>query len=127
MEWILNSDGPIWAQLTEQLRQRIVTGMYPPGEKLPPVRELAAEAGVNPNTMQRALAQLEADGLAVTNRTTGRIVTDDEAVIKRLRMSMAQERINTYLSSMEVLGFSRQEACDLLTGKEREEDKWLTN
>ena len=61
MEWKLNDDRPIWLQLAEQMTRRIITGVYPPGSKLPPVRELAAEAGVNPNTMQRALAQLEQD------------------------------------------------------------------
>lgn len=71
MEWKLNDDRPIWLQLAEQMTRRIITGVYPPGSKLPPVRELAAEAGVNPNTMQRALAQLEQDGLAKADRTAG--------------------------------------------------------
>ena len=65
MEWKLTDDRPIWMQLSEQMARRIVAGQYPPGSKLPAVRELAADAGVNPNTMQRALAQLENDGLAV--------------------------------------------------------------
>ena len=114
MEWLFNGDRPIWVQLHEQLRQRIVTGIYPSGEKLPTVRDLAAEAEVNPNTMQRALAQLEADGLAVANRTTGRVVTDNQEVLKMERMKMAEEKIREYLNSMEVLGFTAQEAKDLL-------------
>jgi len=61
MDWRFTDDRPIWLQLTEQLTRRIITGVYPPGSRLPPVRELAAQAGVNPNTMQRALAQLEQD------------------------------------------------------------------
>ena len=64
MEWNLSGDRPIWLQLSQQLARRILVGAYPPGSRLPSVRELAAEAGVNPNTMQRALAQLEQDGLA---------------------------------------------------------------
>ena len=85
MEWKLNDDRPIWLQLTEQMTRRIITGVYPPGSKLPPVRELAAEAGVNPNTMQRALAQLEQDGLAKADRTAGRLVTQDTAVLDAVR------------------------------------------
>lgn len=122
MEWFFSGDRPIWVQLTEQLRQRIVTGVYPPGEKLPAVRELAAEAGVNPNTMQRALARLEADGLAVTNRTAGRLVTDDEKALQNARMEMAAERIRAYLKSMEDLGFSAEEAKDLLVRMEEREN-----
>ena len=72
MDWRFTDDRPIWLQLTEQLTRRIITGVYPPGSRLPPVRELAAQAGVNPNTMQRALAQLEQDGLAFADRTAGR-------------------------------------------------------
>ena len=80
MDWKLEDDRPIWTQLTEQLKRRIIAGVYPPGSKLPPVRELAAEAGVNPNTMQRALAQLEQDGLARADRTAGRLVTQDAEI-----------------------------------------------
>ena len=65
MDWTFTEDRPIWQQLTEQITLRILKGTYLPGDKLPAVRELAAQAGVNPNTMQRALAQLEADGLVV--------------------------------------------------------------
>ena len=79
MDWKLTGDRPIWQQLTEQVALRILTGEYPPGSRLPAVRELAAQAGVNPNTMQRAMAQLEQDGLAVGSRTAGRTVTVDGA------------------------------------------------
>lgn len=89
MEWKLNDDRPIWLQLAEQMTRRIITGVYPPGSKLPPVRELAAEAGVNPNTMQRALAQLEQDGLAKADRTAGRLVTQDTAILDAVRRAEA--------------------------------------
>ena len=75
MNWQFTDDRPIWQQITEQLTLRILRGEYPPGERLPGVRELAAQAGVNPNTMQRALAQLETDGLALGSRTAGRTVS----------------------------------------------------
>jgi len=122
VEWVFNGDRPIWIQLHEQLRQRIVTGVYPSGERLPAVRELAAEAEVNPNTMQRALAQLEADGLALTNRTAGRVVTDNEEVLKMERMKMAHEKIREYLESMAVLGFTVEEAKELLVRREQQEN-----
>jgi len=115
VEWNLNGKGPIWLQLADHLRLAIVTGVYPLGEKLPSVRDLASEAAVNPNTMQRALVQLEADGLAVTNRTNGRTVTEDEAVIKKLRSSMAKEKAETYLGSMKTLGFEADEAMEMLS------------
>ena len=89
MDWHFTDDRPIWQQLTEQLTLRILKGEYPPGGKLPAVREIAAQAGVNPNTMQRAMAQLEQDGLAVANRTAGRTVTEDAAVIQAARRARA--------------------------------------
>ena len=88
MEWKLSDDRPIWLQLSQQLARRILVGAYPPGSRLPSVRELAAEAGVNPNTMQRALAQLEQDGLARADRTAGRLVTQDTAVLDAARRAL---------------------------------------
>ena len=76
MQWQLRGDRPIYQQLMEQLTEQIVSGQLGAGDKVPPVRELAAEAGVNPNTMQRALADLEREGLMYTNRTSGRYVTE---------------------------------------------------
>lgn len=120
MEWIFNDDRPIWLQINEQLRRGIVIGLYPAGERLPSVRELASEAGVNPNTMQRALAQLETDGLAVTNRTTGRVVTDDSAVLKELREKMAESIIESFMRDMEALGFTAAEVASLLAKRGEE-------
>ena len=114
MEWKLTDGRPIWVQLHEQLRQRIATGAYPRGSRMPSVRELAAEAGVNPNTLQRALAQLEADGLVSTNRTAGRTVTEDGVVLSRICIELANERIREYLHSMALLGFTKDEAVELL-------------
>ena len=114
MEWIIADDRPIWLQLYEQLTLRIVTGYYAMGEKMPTVRELAAEAGVNPNTMQRALAYLEDRGLAESNRTAGRMVTADQEKIQTVRMELARTRIDEYLQGMRILGFTEAEARDLL-------------
>lgn len=118
MEWKLTDDRPIWMQLSEQMARRIVAGQYPPGSKLPPVRELAADAGVNPNTMQRALAQLESDGLAVSNRTAGRAVTEDSAAIESVRRTMARRITKEFLSAIADLGYTREDALALLKEEE---------
>ena len=118
MEWNLEDGRPIWSQLTRQLTRRIITGVYPPGSKLPSVRELAAEAGVNPNTMQRALAQLEQDGLAKADRTAGRLVTQDAEILERVRRAEAQAIIRQYLDAMAALGFTREQAASFLREEE---------
>ena len=123
MDWTIENDRPIWLQLYEQLTLRIVTGQYPMGSKMPTVRELAAEAGVNPNTMQRALAYLEEQGLATSNRTAGRMVTDDREKIQEVRMELARTCMDAYLQGMKVLGFTEAEARALLTEGEAE---WKT-
>ena len=119
MQGKLNDDRPIWVQLTEQLTEQIVSGGYLPGARVPPVRELAGEAGVNPNTMQRALAQLEADGLVITNRTAGRTVTEDGAAIAAVRGRLAEQKVDQYLDGMETLGYSQQEAARLAGERRR--------
>ena len=110
MDWVFTGDRPIWQQLTEQLTLRILQGEYPPGERLPGVRELAAQAGVNPNTMQRALAQLETDGLAVGGRTAGRTVTENREVIQSVRETRARAAVIACLELLSGLGYSREDA-----------------
>ena len=119
MDFKIQSSRPIWQQLTEQLRQRIVTGVYPPGSRFPAVRELASEAGVNPNTMQRAMSQLETDELVITNRTLGRTVTDKTEVLEQMRKRMARERTEEYFGDMKALGYDRAEAAEMAQ-RERE-------
>lgn len=114
MEWNLDNGRPIWPQLSQQLARRIIAGIYPPGSRLPPVRELAAEAGVNPNTMQRALAQLEQDGLAKADRTAGRLVTQDTGTLEAARLREAEAVIRDYFEAMAALGYSREQAVQLL-------------
>ena len=114
MEWKLSDDRPIWLQLSQQLARRIVVGAYPPGSRLPSVRELAAEAGVNPNTMQRALAQLDQTGLTRTDRTAGRLVTQEQAVLEQARRQEAQVAIGQYFDAMAQLGYDRAGALELL-------------
>jgi DNA-binding transcriptional regulator YhcF (GntR family) len=119
MEWKFTNDRPIWIQLSEQLIRRMITGVYPPGSRLPPVRELAAEAGVNPNTMQRALAQLEQEGLTHADRTAGRLVTQDEALLNAARRNAADEVMAQYFTAMAALGYTRREAIAALKEDER--------
>ena len=110
MDWTFTDDRPIWQQLTEQLTGRILKGEYPPGGRLPAVRELASQAGVNPNTMQRALAQLEADGLAVGSRTAGRTVTEDAAVIEAAAKARARAAVAACLEVLSQLGYGAEDA-----------------
>ncbi len=110
MDWSLTDSGPIWQQLAEQLTLGILRGEYPPGGRLPAIRELAAQAGVNPNTMQRALAALEQGGLAVANRTTGRTVTEDGDVITQARRERAKAAVAGCLGVLKGLGYSQEEA-----------------
>ena len=122
MQWKLTDDRPIWLQLTEQLTERIVSGVYPTGSRMPPVRELAAEAGVNPNTMQRALQQLEREGLVFTQRSSGRFITEDTAAIGEAKRTLARQHIEQFMASMKKLGYTREEIIALLESGE-EEDK----
>lgn len=118
MEWNLSGDRPIYLQLCEQITLYLVSGVWAPGSRLPSVRELAVDAGVNPNTMQRALAQLESEGLVITHRTAGRVVTEDAAVLERVRERLAQTKIDEYLSGMATLGYTAADAIALLQRKE---------
>ena len=124
MAWNLQSDRPIYAQLVEQIQRMIVTGVFPAGSRLPSVRELAVEAAVNPNTMQRALARLEEDGLLYTQRTSGRYVTEETNRIMQAKEAMAGELIRQFIENMEKLGYTREQAMELIKRqKEGEECK----
>lgn len=122
MDWELHDDRPIYAQLVDEIRLRIVSGTYPLGERLPSVRELAAEAAVNPNTMQRALTELERIGLVHTQRTSGRTVTEDAPLVLATREALASAQARAFLERMEQLGFSRQEAGAYLEKAIKEEE-----
>ncbi len=115
MQWELNSEKPVYLQLVEQIQAGIISGYYKPGDKLPSVRDLAAEATVNPNTMQKAMAELERTGLLYTNRTTGRYITSDEALIKQLKEQSAKEQVREFFDRMSLLGFHPEETYELIT------------
>ena len=114
MEWTFRADAPIYTQLCEQLTLAIVSGVFGPGERLPAVRELAVDAGVNPNTVQRALSELERDGLVYSQRTAGRFVTDDAERIERERRVLAEGRAKSFLAAMRQLGYDRVQTVVLL-------------
>ena len=109
MRWQFSNDAPIYAQLIAQIKVGIVSGAFPPGERLPSVRDLATEAGVNPNTMQRALAELERDGLVYSQRTAGRFVTEDKTMIDAAKLGLAENHIKTVLLARTRLGYQREE------------------
>ena len=115
MPWNLNSDRPIFMQLIEIIQQSILSGTYPPGSKLPSVRDLAAQAAVNPNTMQKALAELERSGLVYSQRTSGRFITEDISMIEELKNTLAKTTIEQFLKSMQQLGFQKEETVALIT------------
>lgn len=116
MPWELQSDRPIYTQLVEQVELRILGGVYPPGGRLPSVRDMAQEAAVNPNTMQRALAQLEEAGLLVTQRTSGRSVTEDTQMITQARERLAKEQIEQFLENMRKLGYEPKDTLGMVNG-----------
>ena len=114
MEWEFRADAPIYTQLCEQLTLAIVSGVFAAGERLPAVRELAVDAGVNPNTVQRALGELERGGLVYAQRTAGRFVTEDTARIAQERQKLAEARARDFLAAMRKLGCDRAETVALL-------------
>lgn len=114
MPWTFESDRPIYTQLLEKIRLNIISGTYPIGSKLPSVRDLAAEAAVNPNTMQKALAELERSELIYSQRTSGRYVTEDADMIQKIKEDMAQEKIQEFMKLMRQIGFEPEEICILI-------------
>ena len=123
MEWKIDDSRPIWPQIKEQLMRDIVAGKYPMGSPFPTVRDLAEDAKVNRNTMQRALSELESEGLVITNRTSGRTVTMDENLIKLTRGNIAREKIVSFKQEMEDMGFTLEEIIDLMSSSKNEEKK----
>lgn len=122
MSWNLDSSRPIYAQIIEKVSLDIVSGKYQPGDKLPSVRDLAAQAGVNPNTMQKALSELERENLVHSARTRGRFITEDKAMIEKMREELASTQIKEFLNKMSQIGFDYEKTITLLEklGKENQ-------
>lgn len=110
VDYIFDNDRPIYIQLVEKLKIEIISGKLKIGERLPSVRELALMVKVNPNTMQKALVELENQKLIYTERTNGKFVTNDFELIEKVKKELAGEKIKDYLKSMEDIGFDRQDA-----------------
>ena len=106
MKWTFKEGVPIYTQLMEQIKAHIAGGTFQPGEQIPPVRELALDAGVNPNTMQRALAELEREGLLYSVRTSGRFVTEDLEVLKGLKTDLSRSFIEEMFDNLRKLGMN---------------------
>ena len=119
MKWSFDNERPIYTQIIESMKLFIVSGEIKPGDRVPAVRELAAEAEVNPNTMQRALAELERIGLLYTNRTSGRFVTENVDIIEAIKLDIARKSVADFLVAMEKIGYSRAEIVKLLENFER--------
>ena len=121
MDWSFNNDMPIYTQLVDKIKLSIVSGQLPPGQKLSAVRDLAAEAKVNPNTMQRAFQELERAGLVFSQRSSGRYVTEDVEIIMEAKKAMARQYVQSFMKSMEQLGYTGEEILHLLEEGEKEE------
>ncbi|WP_455677703.1 GntR family transcriptional regulator [Sharpea azabuensis] len=121
MKWEFKNGIPIYLQIIAQIKVMIASGELRAGSKIPPVREMAVEAGVNPNTMQRALTQLEQEGLLYTQRTAGRFVSEDENVMKELRKAMSEQYIADMFHNLEKMGMDKQEIIAAV--KDYQEDK----
>ena len=119
MQWEFNNREPVYQQIISHIRDAVLSGEFTPGSRIPPVRELAAEARVNPNTMQRALAELEREGLLVSGGSTGRFVTDDRTVLSRLHAEAVARLAESCVREFAALGLTAEEAAAaLLTRKE---------
>ena len=114
MRWNLDNNSPLYLQIADKIKLGIVSGEYAPGSRIDSVRDLAEKTGVNPNTMQRAMSKLEDEGLLLTNRTSGKYVTEDIQMIDKFKHELAKEYIKNFLDSMEQTGFSREEIIHLL-------------
>ena len=109
LDYIFDNERPIYIQLVERLRKEIVSGKLKAGERLPSVRELALTTRVNPNTMQKALVELENEGLVYTERTNGKFVTTNNELIEKIKKALAEEKINNFLNDMKNIGITYEE------------------
>lgn len=114
MSFKLNSDKPVYLQIMEQIELDILSGKYKPGDKFPSVRELASHAMVNPNTMQKALSELERNGLVYSQRTSGRFITDNKELLETMKRDIAKKEVQDFITHMKTLGFTNKEIQTLI-------------
>lgn len=126
MSWDLSSDRPVYLQIVEKIQSDIVAGVYKAGDKLPSVRELAAEAAVNPNTMQKALTELEKTGLVYTNRTSGRYISEDENLLLQMRKDLASIETASFLKKMKLYRYSEEDIFQLIKDQNKDNEEAYT-
>ncbi len=122
MQWKFEGSSPVYLQIMAQIRRAVLMGEYPPGSRIPAVRELAAQARVNPNTMQRALMTLEQEKLLISCGTTGRFVTDDRQILEAMRHDQVAAVVKHCATQLKAMGLSMQEAGALLLALEEKEE-----
>jgi DNA-binding transcriptional regulator YhcF (GntR family) len=114
LAWKFTSDRPVYLQITDRIIRSIISGVYKPGEQIPSVRQLALEAAVNPNTIQRAFADLEVEGIVVSKGTLGRFVTDDVEIIERCRKSIAEKIVKDFVYNLNSLSITKTQAIEMI-------------
>ena len=122
MEWKIDNDKPVYIQLVEQLKVKIISGEIELDSKLDSVRSLAADAMVNPNTMQKALAELEREGFVYSKRTSGRFVTDNKELIENERKNLVKDNVKKTLDTLINLGYTNEEILNLVEEILREDN-----
>lgn len=123
MDWKFSGDRPVYQQIMAQIRGMIIQGALPPGGRIPSVRELATQAQVNPNTVQRAMNELEREGLLVSGGTNGRTVTEDLTVLEKIRTQELRRLARECAERFRVFGLSPREAAELLRALEAEQEE----
>lgn len=117
MDYQFDNDKPIYLQMVEVIKKEIISGRLKCGEKIPSVREIAFQAKVNPNTVQKALAELERCGLVYTERTNGKFVTENKSIIKEYRDDIINEKVESFLKDMIHIGVNEDEIREYLDSK----------
>lgn len=120
MSWIFTPDKPVFIQIAERMTRFIISGEYPAGKQIPTVRQIALEATVNPNTVQKALTLLESEGLIFSKSTLGKFVTEDKSLIDSYRKKVAQKTAESFLINMKEIGLSPEESIEILESKLKE-------
>ena len=123
MSYSFNDDTPIYTQIIEHIKMQIIGKKYLPKQKIPSVRELSYEYQVNPNTVQKALSELENMGLIFTERTNGKFVTDDETLIDGIKQQTIQKMVDEFYLSMEKIGIKKEQVLQILNDEGSE--KWI--
>ena len=123
MDWKLTGDQPVYQQIMATIRGAIVRGELPPGKKVPSVRDLAAQARVNPNTMQRALTELEREGLLISGGTSGRTVTQEEDVLQAMREETLRQLARECADKFSVFGVTPAQAAGLLLDLDKDKEE----